>query len=74
MSWILLTIKIPFVFLLVVFLCLLNLLKYLVVIPVLVRVVERISNYCLMRLFMQAFSVNSTKAAYHPDHKDFDFM
>eukprot|EP00347_Sterkiella_histriomuscorum_P002985 403366042 len=74
LSLILLVIKVPFILLLLIVLLFLNFVKYFIVIPLLIRMLERLFNYCTVKMMLSAFSVNTIRATYHPDHKDFDFI
>jgi hypothetical protein len=44
------------------------------VVPVLIRLFERLVNYMLCKSIMSVFSLNSVAATYHQDHKEYDFM
>ncbi len=42
--------------------------------PVLIRIFERLLNYLFGKMLLTVFSVNTVRTSYHPDHKDFDFI
>ncbi|CDW91471.1 UNKNOWN [Stylonychia lemnae] len=44
------------------------------VVPILIRMAERLFNYCLCKMILSGFRAGQTKASYHPEHKDFDFI
>ena len=70
----LLFIKGSFLCLLLFLLLLFNLAKYLLVVPALIRLAERVLNILVCKLMLSAFAVNAIGATYHAEHKDYDFM
>lgn len=58
-------IKIPFIFILLTMLFILNILKHVLIVPVLIRILERIQNFFLCKILLTAFGVNNFRGCYH---------
>lgn len=70
----LLFVKGSFLSLLVSLLLFFNLIKYLLIIPPLIRLLERVTNIILCKLMLSSFAVNTMYMTYHPEHKGYNFM
>ena len=42
--------------------------------PYLIRKFEQLTDWCMMKFFMNSSSYNSIKESYHKDHPKFDFL
>lgn len=49
-------------------------LKYLLVVPALIRLAERFTDHLIGQLLMSVSSFNGLKMTYHREHKDYDFV
>jgi hypothetical protein len=51
-----------------------NLLKYALVVPILIKLAERFFNFCLSKLLLNIMGCNKMGTAYHSEDACFDFI
>ena len=71
---ILILLRVPCLIITLLMLASCHLWKYLLFVPKLVRLAERLFDYVIMKFFMQTCSFNTVKESYHKDHPKFDFI